>query len=337
MSDPTSNIRGTIIESRKLSGQGIATTVLIKNGHLRVGDPIVAGTAYGFVRALINEWGQKVDIVNPSEPVRILGLSRAPHAGDIVIRTNNIHDARHIAEQRLHNYRQAQFMRVNKRITLENIDQEIKEGKVDRLNLIIKAEGSGELEALVSAIEEIKIDDGSEVGVTIIHKGVGNVSHNDVNLAEADDGIIIAFNVTTDQKINAQNVDIKKYNVIYEVTDDIEKALKGMLAPIEVEVTLGRAEVRQIFKSSKLGNIAGSIVKSGIIKRNANAKVFAIDDTGKEILLSDSQIIEGLKHFKDDVTEAKEGFECGIGLSNFDKIDEGNIIECFEIQKKSRG
>jgi translation initiation factor IF-2 len=328
------NVRGTVIEARKLKGKGITATILVQNYDLAVGDKVVVGTSYGYIRAIIDEFGNSINRAKPSQPVIVLGLSRAPHAGDMLIETTDIQIARQVAEKRLHNYRAEQFMRTTKRITLENINQEIAEGNVNHLDLIIKSESSGNLEALENAITQIDIGT-NEVGINIIHHGVGDISQNDVNLASADGAIIIAFNVDLAQKLDVEDVDIRKYSVIYDVTNDIESALKGMLKPVEVEVVYGRAEIQQIFKSSKFGIIAGSLVKSGFIKRQAKARIFS-DATDKATIIDENILIDSLKRFKDDATEVKEGFECGIGLSGYNKeLVVGNIIECYGIEKQT--
>jgi translation initiation factor IF-2 len=334
LTDTDSNIRGTAIEARKLQGKGVAVTILTQNGELKVGDSVVSGTAYGYIRAITDEHDKKIEKSFASQPVRILGLSRAPHAGDLLVKTDEISTARAIAEKRLHNYRSAQFMRTNKRITLENITSEIEKGKLDRLNLIIKAESSGSLEALENAVSKIEAGE-NEVAINIIHHGVGDISQNDINLASADNAIIIAFNVKNSQKLDLEDVDARQYFVIYDVVDDITKAVKGMLKPVDVEVVLGRAVVEQVFKSSKDGSIAGSIVKSGIVKRNAKARIFRVENS-KEIIIADNLTINSLRRFKDDAKEVKEGFECGIGFSDYNDIEVGEIIENFEIVQQPR-
>ena len=332
--NPNKEARGVAIEANLDKGRGAVSTVLVQSGTLRVGDAIVAGVAHGRVRAMFDENGQAVKEAGPSRPVQVLGLSTVPRAGDTFLSTEEERTARQIAEKREAADRNAQLAKRRKRVTLESFDAAVAEGKMDTLNLIIKGDVSGAVEALEESL--MKIDaGGDEVQLRVIHRGVGAITQNDVNLATVDNAVIIGFNVRPAERVaelaDREGVEMKFYSVIYRAIEDIEQAVKGMLKPEYEEVELGSAEIREVFRSSKWGNIAGSIVKNGIIKRNAKARL--VRDGS---VVADNLTIESLRRFKDDATEVREGYECGIGLGSFNDIKEGDIIETWEMREKPR-
>ncbi|MHA7287487.1 translation initiation factor IF-2 [Arthrobacter sp. MDT3-44] len=331
--NPNKDARGIAIEANLDRGRGAVATVLVQSGTLNVGDTIVAGTAHGRVRAMFDENGDIVTKAEPSRPVQVLGLSNVPRAGDTFFVTDDERTARQIAEKREAADRNAALAKRRKRISLEDFDQAVAEGKVDTLNLILKGDVSGAVEALEDSL--LKIDVGEGVQLRVIHRGVGAITQNDVNLATVDNAIIIGFNVKPAERVadlaEREGVDMRFYSVIYAAIDDIELALKGMLKPEYEEVQLGTAEVREVFRSSKFGNIAGSIVRSGIIRRNTRARVLR---DGK--VIGDNLSVDSLKRFKDDATEVRTDFECGIGLGSFNDVKEGDTIETFEMREKPR-
>ncbi|MFK0074110.1 translation initiation factor IF-2 [Arthrobacter woluwensis] len=331
--NPDKDARGIAIEANLDRGRGSVATVLVQSGTLHIGDTIVAGTAHGRVRAMFDEDGESLTEAGPSRPVQVLGLSNVPRAGDTFFVTADERTARQIAEKREAADRNAALAKRRKRISLEDFDQAVAEGKIDTLNLILKGDVSGAVEALEDAL--LKIDVGDDVQLRVIHRGVGAITQNDVNLATVDSAIIIGFNVKPAERVaelaEREGVDMRFYSVIYAAIDDIELALKGMLKPEYEEVQLGTAEVREVFRSSKFGNIAGSIVRSGLIRRNAKARVLR---DGK--VIGQNLSIDSLKRFKDDATEVREGFECGIGLGSYNDLTEGDIIETFEMREKPR-
>ena len=328
--NPDMAARGVAIEGHLDKGRGPVATVLVQRGTLRAGDAIVTGQAYGRVRAMLDEYGNTLEEAGPSRPVLVLGLTNVPGAGDKFLAADDDRTARQIAEKREAMERNASLARARKRVTLEDW---LEQSKVETLNLIIKGDVSGSVEALEDAL--LKIDVGEEVTLRIIHRGVGAVTDNDVNLASIDQGIIIAFNVraakSTEQLAEREGVDIRYYSVIYQAIDEIEAALKGMLKPEYEEVSLGSAEVREVFRSSKFGNIAGCMVTSGLIRRNARARLVR-----DGVVVADNLSIESLRRFKDDATEVREGFECGIGLGSFNDIKVDDVIETFEMREKPR-
>ncbi|MFZ3451739.1 translation initiation factor IF-2 [Arthrobacter sp. 7Tela_A1] len=331
--NPDKDARGIAIEANLDKGRGAVATVLVQSGTLKVGDTIVAGTAHGRVRAMFDENGDNVTEAGPSRPVQVLGLSNVPRAGDTFFVTDDERTARQIAEKREAADRNAALAKRRKRISLEDFDQAVADGKVDTLNLILKGDVSGAVEALEDSL--LKIDVGDGVQLRVIHRGVGAITQNDVNLATVDNAIIIGFNVKPAERVadlaEREGVDMRFYSVIYAAIDDIELALKGMLKPEYEEVQLGTAEVREVFRSSKFGNIAGSIVRSGIIRRNAKARV-----TRDGKVIGENLTVDSLKRFKDDATEVRTDFECGIGLGSFNDVKEGDIIETFEMREKPR-
>ena len=332
--NPNKEARGVAIEANLDKGRGAVSTVLVQSGTLRVGDAIVAGVAHGRVRAMFDENGQAVKEAGPSRPVQVLGLSTVPRAGDTFLATEEERTARQIAEKREAADRNAQLAKRRKRVTLESFDAAVAEGKMDTLNLIIKGDVSGAVEALEESL--MKIDaGGDEVQLRVIHRGVGAITQNDVNLATVDNAVIIGFNVRPAERVaelaDREGVEMKFYSVIYRAIEEIEQAVKGMLKPEYEEVELGSAEIREVFRSSKWGNIAGSLVKNGIIKRNSKARLVRDGSVVAEDLT-----IESLRRFKDDATEVREGYECGIGLGSFNDIKEGDVIETWEMREKKR-
>ena len=331
--NPNKDARGVAIEANLDKGRGAVATVLIQSGTLSVGDSIVAGSAHGRVRAMFNEDGEAVEQATPSRPVQVLGLQSVPRAGDTFVVTEDERQARQIAEKREAADRNALLAKTRKRVSLEDFSKALEDGKVESLNLVIKGDVSGAVEALEDSLLKIEIDD--SVQLRIIHRGVGAVTESDVNLATVDNAIIIGFNVRPDNKAkeraDREGVDIRFYSVIYAALEDIEKSLKGMLKPEYEEFQLGTAEVRELFKSSKVGTIAGSIVRSGSIKRNSLARVLR----GGEVII-DNVKVDSLKRFKDDATEVKTDFECGIGLAGFNDLQLEDIIETFEMREKPR-
>ncbi|CAG7604347.1 Translation initiation factor IF-2 [Leucobacter soli] len=332
--NPDKDARGVAIEAKLDKGRGAVATVLIQSGTLRVGDAIVAGTAYGRVRAMHDENGEAVEEALPSRPVQVQGLSSVPRAGDNFIVTSEDRTARQIAEKREAVERNAQLAKARKRISLEDFTKALEEGKVESLNLIIKGDVSGAVEALEESLMKIEVDD--SVQLRILHRGVGAITASDIDLATIDNAIVIGFNVRPDVKAREraarEGIDIRFYNVIYNALDDIENSLTGMLKPEYEEVQSGVAEIREVFRSSKFGNIAGVIVRSGTITRNAKARVIR-----EGVVLADGLAIESLRRFKDDVTEVKTDFECGIGLGKFNDIQVGDEIETTEMVEKPRG
>ena len=330
--NPNTDARGVAIEANLDKGRGAVATMLVQRGTLRVGDSLVVGSSYGRVRAMFDDAGNDVSEAGPSTPVAVLGLTSVPRAGDSFLVANDDRTARQIADKREAAERQALLAKRRKRVSLEDFDKVLAEGEVDTLNLVIKGDVSGAVEALEDSL--LRIDVGDEVALRIIHRGVGAITQNDVNLATVDNAVIIGFNVRPAERVaemaDAEGVEIKYYNVIYSAIDDIEAALKGMLKPIYEEVQLGTAEIRQVFRSGRFGNIAGSIVRSGTIKRGTKARL--VHDG---VVVADNLEIASLRREKDDVTEVREGYECGITLGYKD-ITEGDVIETWEMREKAR-
>ena len=330
--NPNTDARGVAIEANLDKGRGAVATMLVQRGTLRVGDSLVVGSSYGRVRAMFDDAGNDVSEAGPSTPVAVLGLTSVPRAGDSFLVANDDRTARQIADKREAAERQALLAKRRKRVSLEDFDKVLAEGEVDTLNLVIKGDVSGAVEALEDSL--LRIDVGDEVALRIIHRGVGAITQNDVNLATVDNAVIIGFNVRPAERVaemaDAEGVEIKYYNVIYSAIDDIEAALKGMLKPIYEEVQLGTAEIRQVFRSGRFGNIAGSIVRSGTIKRGTKARLVR-----DGVVVAENLEIASLRREKDDVTEVREGYECGITLGYKD-IAEGDIIETWEMREKAR-
>ena len=325
--------RGVAVEANLDKGRGAVATVLVQSGTLRVGDAIVAGTAHGRVRAMFDEHGDTIDEATPARPVLVLGLTSVPRAGDTFLVAPDDRTARQIAEKREAAERAALLAKRRKRISLEDFTQALQLGKVETLNLVLKGDVSGAVEALEDAL--LKIDVGEEVALRVIHRGVGAITQNDVNLATVDNAIILGFNVKFAERVedlaDREGVDVRFYSVIYQAIEDVEAALKGMLKPEYEEAQLGTAEVREIFRSSKFGNIAGSLVRSGTIRRNTKARVLR-----GGTVVAENLSIESLKRFKDDATEVREGYECGIGLGSFNDLQVDDVIETYEMREKPR-
>jgi len=328
--NPDMEAQGVAIEAHLDRGRGPVATVLIQRGTLRVGDSVVAGDAYGRVRRMVDEHGEDVEEALPSRPVQVIGFTSVPGAGDNFLVVDEDRIARQIADRRSARKRNAMAARARKRISLEDLESALKE--TSQLNLILKGDNSGTVEALEEALLGIQVDD--EVERRVIDRGVGGITETNVNLASASDAIIIGFNVRAEGKAtelaNREGVEIRYYSVIYQAIDDIEKALKGMLKPIYEEKELGRAEIRAIFRSSKVGNIAGCLVQSGIMRRNAKARLLR-----DNVVVAENLTVSSLRREKDDVTEVRDGYECGLTLTYSD-IKEGDVIETYELVEKER-
>jgi translation initiation factor IF-2 len=330
--NPKAEASGPIIESRLDVGRGPVATMLVHRGTLRVGDAIVAGDAWGKVRALHTYRGEKVEEAGPGDPIEIIGFDKPPAAGEHARVVENDRQARHLAQLRGERVRREQLaQRRPVGVSLESLFSEMQEGAVQDLNIVIKADVDGSVEAAVSELQKIQHP---EVRVYVIHTGVGGISENDVMLATASNAMIVGFNVRPNAEARAlaerEGVEIRTYNVIYRLTEDIEQALVGMLKPVTTEETLGEAEVRALFRVSRLGTIAGSYVTSGVVRRNAKVRVVR-DGT----VIYDTQISQ-LKRFKDDVREVEEGFECGILLEGFNDVKEGDVLEVYEVKQVER-
>lgn len=328
--NPNRDAQGTVIEAEIDKGRGPVATVLVQNGTLNVGDFVIAGTAVGRVRAMINDKGRRVKTAGPSTPVEILGLSEAPSGGDTFIVVENDKLARDVAEQRKQEKQETKFNQFVK-VSLDNLFSQIDEGNMKELDIIVKADVQGSVEAVKQSLEKLSND---EVRVKVIHGGVGAVNESDVMLANASNAIIVGFNVRPDAGAVAsaqqQEVDIRLYRVIYQAIEEIEAAMKGMLDPEYKEVVLGYAEVRQTFKVSNVGTIAGCYVTQGKIQRNAQIRIV------RDGIIVHEGKIDSLRRFKDDAKEVMENFECGIGVENFNDIKDGDTIECFVMEEIER-
>lgn len=328
--NPDMEAQGVAIEAHLDRGRGPVATVLVQRGTLRVGDSVVAGDAYGRVRRMVDEHGEDVEEALPSRPVQVIGFTSVPGAGDNFLVVDEDRIARQIADRRSARKRNALAARSRKRISLEDLDSALKE--TSQLNLILKGDNAGTVEALEEALMGIEVDD--EVALRVIDRGVGGITETNVNLASASDAIIIGFNVRAEGKAtelaNREGVEIRYYSVIYQAIDEIEKALRGMLKPIYEEVELGRAEIRALFRSSKVGLIAGCMISSGVVRRNAKARLLR-----DNIVVVENLSIHSLRREKDDVTEVREGFECGMTLGYSD-LKEGDFIESYELVQKDR-
>jgi translation initiation factor IF-2 len=330
--NPTAPASGPIIESRLDIGRGPVATLLVQRGTLRVGDAVVAGDAWGKVRALYNYRGERLREAKPGVPVEILGFDKPPPAGEIGHVVDNERQARQRAQARGQRLRVEQLaQRAPSGVSLERFFSQMQEGAVQDLNLVLKGDVVGSVEAAVSEVGKIQH---SEVRVNVIHQGVGAITEGDIMLASASNALVVGFNVRPNAEARAlaarEGVEIRTYRVIYELTQDIEQALVGMLRPEEVEETLGEAEVRALFRVSRLGTIAGCMVTSGLVRRGAQARVVR-DGT----VINETRIAQ-LKRFKDDAREVSEGFECGILLDGFNDIKEGDVIEVYEVRQVER-
>jgi translation initiation factor IF-2 len=328
--------QGVVVESHLDKGRGALATVLVQKGTLRAGDSIVAGGAHGRVRAMLDENGQTVAEAEPARPVLVLGLTSVPGAGDTFLAAEDDRTVRQIAEQRQARRRAASFANSRTRATLETLMEQLKEGEKTSLTLVIKGDSSGSVEALEDALFKIEIPD--EIQLKVIHRGVGAITESDVNLASASSdatATIIGFNVRASNKVkdmaDRANVEIRYYSVIYQAIEEIEAALKGLLKPEYEEVEQGTAEIREVFRSSKIGLIAGCLVRSGLLRRNAKARVLR-----DGVVVAENVTISSLRRFKDDATEVREGFECGLTMTGFGTPQVGDVIETFEMREKPR-
>ncbi len=331
--NPNQAAQGLAIEAHLDRGRGPVATMLVQRGTLHVGDSLVAGPAHGRVRAMLDEHGNSVDAATPSRPVLVLGLTAVPGAGDNFLVVDDDRMARQIAEKREARERNALLAQRTGRRTLEDFMASMEQGETNELLLILKGDVSGSVEALEDSL--VKIDVGDEVSLRVIDRGVGAITETNVMLAAASDAIIIGFNVRPQGKATEvaerEGVDIRYYSVIYQAIDEIEAALKGMLKPEYQEAQLGTAEIRDVFRSSKIGNIAGCMVTSGTIRRNAKARLLR-----DGAVVADNLDISSLKRFKDDATEVREGFECGLTLRGYNDIKVGDVVETFEMREIPR-
>ena len=322
--NPKRTARGLVIEAQLDKGRGAVATVLVQKGTLHVGDPIAAGSSYGKVRAMIDENGRRVKVATPSTPVEILGLSDVPNAGEIFVSMDSEKEARNFAETFISESKNKLIEDTKTRMSLDDLFSQIQSGNVKELNIIVKADVQGSVEAVKQSLVKLSND---EVVVKIIHGGVGAINESDVILASASNAIIIGFNVRPDAMAKAtadrEGVDVRLYKVIYNAIEDVEAAMKGMLDPVYEEKVIGHAQVRQIFKASDVGNIAGSYVLDGYFQRGCKVRV---SREGEQIFEGD---LASLKRFKDDVKEVKAGFECGLVLDGFNDIAEDDVIEAY--------
>ena len=331
--NPDMDARGATVEARLDKGRGAVATVLVQSGTLHIGDAIVAGTSYGRVRAMLDENGNHMQEAGPSTPVQVLGLTSVPTAGDLFLVASDDRTARQIAEKRQATERAAQLAKRRKVVSLESLKEQFAKSEVDMLNIVIKGDSSGSVEALEDSLMKIEVSD--EVGIQVIHRGVGAITQNDVNLATVDKAVIIGFNVRPNRQVadlaEREGVEIKYYSIIYKAIEDIEASLKGMLKPEYEEVVTSHSEIREIFRSSKFGNIAGVMVQDGEVKRGTKCRILR-----NGIATVNDLEISSLRRFKDDVNSVKEGYEAGINLGTFNDIEIGDIIETFEMQEIER-
>ena len=331
--NPDMDARGATVEARLDKGRGAVATVLVQSGTPHIGDAIVAGTSYGRVRAMLDENGNHMQEAGPSTPVQVLGLTSVPTAGDLFLVASDDRTARQIAEKRQATERAAQLAKRRKVVSLESLKEQFAKSEVDMLNIVIKGDSSGSVEALEDSLMKIEVSD--EVGIQVIHRGVGAITQNDVNLATVDKAVIIGFNVRPNRQVadlaEREGVEIKYYSIIYKAIEDIEASLKGMLKPEYEEVVTSHSEIREIFRSSKFGNIAGVMVQDGEVKRGTKCRILR-----NGIATVNDLEISSLRRFKDDVNSVKEGYEAGINLGTFNDIEIGDIIETFEMQEIER-
>jgi translation initiation factor IF-2 len=329
--NPARPAKGTVIESSLDPGKGPVATVLVQTGTLKVGDDFICGSLAGRVRALLDERGNRIEAAGPSMPVQALGFEDVPQAGDGFAVVPNAQEAREIAQKRHRLDREAHHRRTSRGVSLEDLAKQIGEGKAQVLRIIIKADQGGPAEALADAFAQLST---GEVRVEVVHRGVGAINESDVLLAKASQAIIVGFHVRPDANARAaaerEKVDIRTYRVIYEAIEDVRAALEGLLAPEQKEVILGEAEVRQIFKISGLGTVAGSYVRSGVIRRAARTRVV------RDGVVVYDGIVGSLRRFKEDVREVKEGLECGIGVENFNDVKVGDVLEVYRVEEVAR-
>jgi len=330
--NPKGDIFGTVIEAELTKGRGVMATLLIQNGTLRVGDTVLAGSSYGRIKAMFDYTGAKIKEAGPSVPVSVMGLSDVPKAGELF----NVVKSEKIAREKIAD-RQMKVERLELEqdsvVNLEQLFARVQAGEEEELRLVIKADVQGSLEPIINSVQELKSGGEQDIGVKVIHSGTGNVGENDVMLASATDSIILGFNVGPDNAAkrlaDSEGVSIRKYNIIYHLIDDIEKALKGMLEPVEKKILIGRAEVLAVFPSGKHNKVAGCRVDTGEIRRNAKIRVL------REGKIAFEGEISSLKRHQDDVNEVRDGFECGVGLKGFSSFEEGDILESYVIEMVS--
>jgi translation initiation factor IF-2 len=329
--NPNRKARGTVIDAMLDKGRGPVATVLVQNGTLLVGDPVVAGSAYGKVRAMVDDKGRKLKAAGPSMPVEIVGLSEVPRAGDSLYAANNEKQARSIAQSIVAQNREVMTNSSAHKVSLDDLFNQIQDGSVKELNIVVKADVQGSVEAVKNSLERLSDE---EVRIRTIHGGVGAITESDVMLASASNAIIIGFSVRLEPSAksvaDAEKVDIRMYSVIYNAIEDIMAAMKGMLDPVYEEKIIGHAEIRQLFKASGLGTIGGAYVIDGKITRNAKVRV----TREKSVIYTGT--LETLKRFKDDVREVMAGYECGLLFSKFNDIKEGDMVEAFLMEEKQR-
>jgi translation initiation factor IF-2 len=322
--------RGTVIEAKLDKGRGAVASLLVQNGTLRVGDSILVGSTYGRIRAMFDDTGKNIKSAGPSIPVEVLGLSEVPEAGDRFNQVKDEKTARNMAETRKEKLKE-QTLLANHRVSLEDLYNQIKEGKVKELAIIVKADVQGSVEAIKQSLEKLSTDD---IKVRVIHGGVGAITETDITLANASNAIVIGFNVRPDNNAAFQadrdGVDVKTYRIIYDAIDDVKSAMIGMLEPEYREVVLGSAEIRSIYKISNIGTIAGCYVLNGKLQRNSEARVIR-----DGIVIFESRL-SSLKRFKDDAKEVNSGYECGLTIDKFNNIKEGDIVECFMMEAIKR-
>jgi translation initiation factor IF-2 len=325
--NPEGKVTGTVIEAERDRSRGVLATLLVQNGTLNVGDVVVAGNAYGRLRAMFDYRGRQFDNASPSTPASVMGLNDVPQAGDIFQVVESEREARSIVQERMNKQKEAARDQVSA-VTLEQLFDRYQSGDLKELRLIVKADVQGSLEPIVSSLNDMNK---GGISINILHAETGNIGENDIMLAAASKAIVIGFNVQPDaaarRLAETEGVSIRLYEIIYRLTEDIEKALTGMLAPEEKETIFGHAEVRAVFRISKLGKIAGCYVVDGEIRRNARVRVIRDGD-----MLHEASIAS-LRHLQDDVREVRQGFECGIAVKNFDDWQEGDLLECFIVEK----
>ena len=322
---------GTVVEGTLDPGKGPVATILVETGTIEVGHDFICGNLAGRVRAMSDERGQRVKAAGPSIPVQVTGFDGVPEAGDTFMIVPSGMDARDIAQQRQRLDREASHRRSSRGISLDDVSRQIKAGELQTLKIIIKADQGGPAEALADAFAQLSTD---EVAVEVIHRGVGGISESDVDFAKASNAVVVGFHVRPDANARAaaerEKVDVRLYRVIYEAVEDVKSALEGMLSPEEREVVLGEAEIREVFKISGLGTIAGCYVRNGIMRRGAKIRVV------RDSVEAFNGQMSSLRRFKDDVKEVREDFECGIGVENFNDVKVGDVIEAYEIEKVAR-
>jgi translation initiation factor IF-2 len=326
LANPDGSIIGTVIEAERDRARGVLATLLVQNGTLKVGDAVIVGTTHGRLRAMFDYRGQPVEAAGPSTPVSVMGLGDVPPAGELFQVVESDKHARAIAARRITEQQEARTAKQSN-VTLEHIFDQFQAGDVRELRLIIKADVQGSLEPIISSLEDMSDTD---ISINILQAGTGNINESDVMLAVASKAIVLGFNVQPDgaaeRLAETEAISIRLYEIIYRLTEDIEKALKGMLEPEEKEVVIGKAEVRAVFRISKVGKIAGCIVREGELRRNASIRVLRQE----EVLAVGP--VSSLKHLQEDVKEVRQGFECGVGVKGFDSFEDGDTLECFIIE-----